>query len=58
MASETRAAARQSPSAFLIILIVVCLLLVVINVSTALHQSSLNSAVSGQDIYTLETETP
>lgn len=61
MAAEKTNVERRNASAFLTLLIVICVLLIIINVSNALSQSSMNDAVSDRDIYTLqalETDVP
>jgi hypothetical protein len=61
MAAEKSNVERRNSSVFLTVLIAVCVLLIVINVTNALSQSSMNDAVSDRDIYTLqalETDVP
>ena len=61
MAAEKTNVERRNASAFLTLLIAICVLLIIINVSNALSQSSMNDAVSDRDIYTLqalETDVP
>jgi hypothetical protein len=61
MAVEKPNLERRNSSVFLTVLIAVCVLLIVINVTNALSQSSMNDAVSDRDIYTLqalETDVP
>ena len=61
MAAEKTNVERRNASAFLTLLIAICVLLIIINVSNALSQSSMNDAISDRDIYTLqalETDVP